>query len=353
MAGEHTYKRLAGGSVRRFVSQRLWLGTDHILVIASQFLTERYKRFYFQDIQAITVTRSSLGVLLGVILAILAGFFALWAVLGYLLLDWTPLPTAIVGGIGIVWVLLFFVNLLLGPTCRCYLYTAVNCEELYALGRVRTARRAIERLRPLIEAAQGGRLPDAQLDELSTTQGRLSEPRMAPTAGAASLRPGQQTLRQESGTVHAALFSALIADAAVSLVALVQPQMVPMPLGFLMLILVIGLTVAALVKQINSTIPRQLRNVTWVCFVYVCLVVLFYYAFMFVNQVGAEMGGEDMPPGIETLQTRLRQIVSAISIVFDIILSVFGFRMLWDYRNRTQRESAMDAQSPVAAPERE
>lgn len=352
MASAHTYKRLPGGSVRRFVSQRLWQGTDHLLVIASQFLTERYKRFYYQDIQAITITRSSTGVLVGVILAILAGFFVLWAALGFLLLDWTAMPTVIVTGIGVIWLLLFLVNILLGPTCRCFLYTAVSCEELYALGRVRTARRAVARLRPLVEAAQGGRLDDANLDALSESQGRLMSSTSAQTTGTVPVRPGQQSVRQESGTLHAALFAALILDAAVSLVALIQPGLVPMPAALAMLVLVIGLTVAALVRQMNSTIPRQLRNVTWITFVYVCLVVLFFYAFTFINQVGVEMGGEDMPPEFETLQMRLRQIVSAISIVFDTILSVFGLRMLWDYRNRSQR-ARIDASSRVAAPEQE
>jgi hypothetical protein len=38
---------------------KLWLGTDHLLLIEQLILVERYKRFYYRDIQAITATQSS------------------------------------------------------------------------------------------------------------------------------------------------------------------------------------------------------------------------------------------------------------------------------------------------------
>ena len=38
---------------------KLYLGTDHLLLVEQLILVERYKRFYFRDIQAITATRSS------------------------------------------------------------------------------------------------------------------------------------------------------------------------------------------------------------------------------------------------------------------------------------------------------
>jgi hypothetical protein len=352
MANGRIYKRLPGFGISRLVAQRLWLGPDHLLVVLSQYLTERYKRFYFQDIQALTVTRSTKGVLMSVIFAIVAAFFALWAILGYTLIGWDPIPTAIVGGIAIVWVLLLLVNVLLGPTCRCYLYTAVNCEELYAVGRWRTAQRMLHRLRPLIESAQGGRLSDEHLDELGASQGSVfaSTVSGAQPVGLVSVK---QPLRMESGAIHAGLFAALILDAAVSVIVLIRPAQIPMPLSLIMLVLVIGFTVGALIRQMNSTLPRPLQNVTWVTFIYICLIVTFFYAVTFINQIGVEMGGEDLPPEIETLQVRLRQIMSAIAVVFDVLLSAFGLRILWDYRNRSGQVAAPAAPPAASAPEQE
>jgi hypothetical protein len=353
MANGRIYKRLPGFGISRLIAQRLWLGPDHLLVVSSQYLTERYKRFYFQDIQALTVTRSTKGVLMSVIFAIVGAFFALWAILGYTLIGWDPIPTAIVGGIAIFWVLLLLVNVLLGPTCRCYLYTAVNCEELYAVGRWRTAQRMLHRLRPLIESAQGGRLSDVHLDELGASQGSVYTSAVSDSTQPIAPARRDQALRQESGAIHAGLFAALILDAAVSLIVLIRPEQIPMPLSLIMLVLVIGLTVGALIRQMNSTLPRPLRNVTWVTFIYVCLIVTFFYAVTFINQIGVEMGGEDLPPEIETLQVRLRQIMSAIAVAFDVLLSVFGLRILWDYRNRSGQAAASAAPPAASAPEQE
>ena len=54
------YKRIGGrGSRRRqfFTRNTLWLGADHLLQGEHTGYTEEYKRFYFRDIQGITVKR--------------------------------------------------------------------------------------------------------------------------------------------------------------------------------------------------------------------------------------------------------------------------------------------------------
>src|ERR1700730_18559761 len=38
---------------------KLYLGTDHLLLIEQLILVERYKRFYYRDIQEITASQSS------------------------------------------------------------------------------------------------------------------------------------------------------------------------------------------------------------------------------------------------------------------------------------------------------
>src|SRR5580698_2302749 len=39
----------------------LWLGGDHLLLVETSGFTENYKRFYFRDIQAITVQETRRG----------------------------------------------------------------------------------------------------------------------------------------------------------------------------------------------------------------------------------------------------------------------------------------------------
>jgi hypothetical protein len=61
--------------------------------------------------------------------------------------------------VGIIIALIFavplLINNLLGSTCACQLRTAVQIEDLPSLCRLRQARKILEKIRPLIAAAQG------------------------------------------------------------------------------------------------------------------------------------------------------------------------------------------------------
>src|SRR5213593_2882508 len=63
--GDQEYRRLTRSRVRHtgfftLASTRssLWLGKDHLLNIDSNRYTEEYKRFYFRDIQSITIRKT-------------------------------------------------------------------------------------------------------------------------------------------------------------------------------------------------------------------------------------------------------------------------------------------------------
>lgn len=165
---EKEYQRLTRARRRRvafvafsYIRTSLWLGKDHLLCIDSNGYSETYKRFYVQDIQAVsarlTQRRQVWNWVLGVPTALcLAG----WA---YDLLISRSFD--LVGVItGITLTLLFglplLINNLLGPTCACQLRTAVQTEDLPPLCRVRKTRKILERLRPLIAQAQGQLTPE-------------------------------------------------------------------------------------------------------------------------------------------------------------------------------------------------
>lgn len=143
------YRKLPGRGATLTHYVRLYAGADHLLQVASTGFTESYKRFYYRDVQAITLRKTYVGkaanAFLGatvtvlsvpalftstpvtIVLASLAGFFAI--------------------GLG--------VNIALGATCVAHLRTAVQHEKMASLSRLRRARRVLERLKPLITAAQG------------------------------------------------------------------------------------------------------------------------------------------------------------------------------------------------------
>jgi hypothetical protein len=151
------YKRLSRFRVRIGLSS-LWLGPDHILSVHSNGYVENYKRFYFRDIQAIMIQRTSRRAVWNGILAapLLGAFIGLVACLSSLSEDEVG---AIICSVILVIILLFFVlNYILGLGCSCYIRTAVQIQRLPSVCRVPNAKHMLETIRPLIAAAQGGEL---------------------------------------------------------------------------------------------------------------------------------------------------------------------------------------------------
>ncbi len=148
-------RRMRGFSVVSVTRSNLWLGSDHLLCIESEGFNESYRRFYFRDIQAVILRRTLRARAIGLVSGIPAVFLAVAAIavtdtFGRWLLAVLATLCAIP----------FVVNLIYGPTCTCQLRTAVQTEDVPSLGRVRRARRVLNRIRPLIAEAQGQLSPE-------------------------------------------------------------------------------------------------------------------------------------------------------------------------------------------------
>jgi hypothetical protein len=105
------YKRLPGRGSTLAGYHRLWLGDDHVLLVKSGTMNETYRRFFFADIQAITLRRTDFGKYLNGAFGFMFFVFALIA-----------LQVSGVGGI-VLWclaapfLLMLVTNLAQGPTC--------------------------------------------------------------------------------------------------------------------------------------------------------------------------------------------------------------------------------------------
>jgi len=149
------------GTSSRFligVSQTGWIGSDHILCITSEArFIENYKRVYFRDIQYLlvrdTVTYRVTRIILGslTVLFFMFGWFSS-----------TPGFNYVGYFVAALFAVVFLVDLVRGPTCRTYLKTAVQTEELMFLGRRARAKKFIETITPLLEKAQSGPAPESQ-----------------------------------------------------------------------------------------------------------------------------------------------------------------------------------------------
>jgi hypothetical protein len=160
---EHPYTRLTWSRTRRkgflaaFATRSsLWLGPDHLLSVDISGYSEEYKRFYYRDIQAITLQKTRRRVVWNWVLGIPTVLFLVGLIAALAAGPAEYLAPAISLGIG---ALICGIPLLLnnwsGSTCVCQLRTAVQVEELPSLNRLPRAQRAIDRIRPFIAAAQG------------------------------------------------------------------------------------------------------------------------------------------------------------------------------------------------------
>jgi hypothetical protein len=118
-------------------------------MVSSSPLNDRYKRFYFADIQAI-VTRKRVSWLVWIF--VLLAVAAIFGLSGFAMPEeGGRIAMFVIMGIFFVWLA---IHAALGPTASCVIRTAVQAEELPSLQRIRNADKVLNRIRPLIENAQ-------------------------------------------------------------------------------------------------------------------------------------------------------------------------------------------------------
>lgn len=147
-------RQTRGVAVVTSTRSNLWLGKDHLLCVETEAYTESYRRFYFRDIQAITLRKTNRMMILAIIFGAVVVCFGLLA----LTVD-APEGKWVLGIIAFVFALPLIVNFIYGPTCSCELRTAVQTEKIPSMSRVRRANKVLARIRPLIGEAQGQLLP--------------------------------------------------------------------------------------------------------------------------------------------------------------------------------------------------
>jgi hypothetical protein len=145
---------------------QLWQGEEHLLLVEWNGYKEKYKRFNYRDIQAVVIQKTSEALAANIVLTFLVALILAPA----LAIHETGLKIFLLSLAGLFGLILA-INALSGPTCRCFLRTAVQTEELPSLSRVKRAQKVFARLQPLITAAQGGQIPaemiSAQMRDLA------------------------------------------------------------------------------------------------------------------------------------------------------------------------------------------
>ena len=161
---EQKYKRLTRERGTRELSvafsarSSLWLGDDHVLLVESAFFAENYKRFFFRDIQAITLRKTDGRAICNWILGGMIFLSLLFTLIIPHRAETVNIVLACIASV--IFGIPLLLNNLFGPTCACQIRTAVQTENLPSIRRVRQAHKIFNKVRPLIAAAQGQITPE-------------------------------------------------------------------------------------------------------------------------------------------------------------------------------------------------
>lgn len=281
------YKRIARSRCGLGKWHTLWLGDDHLLAMESTGYSEEYTRFYFKEIQAVITRRTVAGkvwnaVFGSVVLISLTAGVADYSANSILT------PKNIFAGIsGGVFLIMLLWNIFHGPTCRCHVRTQVGSKELTALDRIRSVKKMLGRIRPLVGQLQGG-ITRQEIIEL-TRMGKDAPPAVFPSATApkiAGTAPSAAENRTSSygGGLHLAAFLLLIADAGISSLQMLHNSKVMVSLTAIISLTFLLLAIIALIKQKENFVSPLAKGMTWSgVAVMVAGSVISYFFMVFLN----------------------------------------------------------------------
>jgi hypothetical protein len=336
-----TYQRLPGKKKGFIMGQHsLWRGRDHLLQIYARWGTEDYKRYYFNDIQAVITRRTDVGKIQNFVTGSLAGLFSLFAASSTS--GWVTFHAII----AMVTLCILIINVIKGPTCETHLLTAVQTEKLHSLNRIKTAQAVMNQLKPIIERFQGHLAPETlvqQRAELASSPQKSSPTRLSQRA--------PKALKHESGRVHLMLFALLSFNGLIAAVGFILSHVGLTFLGGAVMLMMGICVVVALVKQHESNLQHPVRTMTWAALAYIC--------FSFISSYIISMGLAFKNPDIVQNQWEMIKLVSnatpwdsTLMMTLNIIaLSAavgIGVPGLWLLRNfrRTRRADERVAVTP-------
>ena len=255
------YKKLPGSRKGFLIGKyTLWQGSDHLLQIFSRVGVEEYKRFYFNDIQAVVTRKTAIGTIQNIFMGLLILVFTLPAI--FFDGSWS-IFYAIVAA---VMLLLLLVGLAKGPTCKTELMTAVQTEKLHTLHRLKTTSKIMDRLRVQIQQTQG------TLNHETLNKMPAQPPKNQNTHRQALSRNSKMAVHHnENGRAHAGLFVLMLADGALVSLGFFFTHVMLTIMGSITLLCMGIFVIVALVKQQNSSLDGSLRSITWACLGFICI----------------------------------------------------------------------------------
>ena len=275
------YRRLPGRGTTPVSRLSVWQGPDHLLCIENTFYLERYRRFFYRDIESIVIQPDLRYRTYGLCWAIPAGCALVLVLFNFW---WALLAAPLLLGTA--------VHFALGPTCRVALSTRVSRETMRCWNRTRTARRAVARLLPLVRDAQGAFSAEGLAAAAAAPPaGHPGEPTASgPIGAAAAARPLPVVPpRVDNGLVHRLVCLALWVEALAAALAMLFPMTGLFVAQTAVACALFFLVVTALIRQGIRHLAPAVRKWTWGLFVWQMARGIVGYAWAMARMIGEVM----------------------------------------------------------------
>ena len=135
-------------------SASYWLGPDHLLIVNASSYVESYRRFFFNDIQAIICQQTGKAKGWSVALAACSVVSLSLALASYVQARDAYFLIGCCLLVFLISAILLLINAARGPSCVAYITTAVQTTPLPYVGRWRRAQKLLNELKPRVEASQ-------------------------------------------------------------------------------------------------------------------------------------------------------------------------------------------------------
>jgi hypothetical protein len=149
------YQRLTRSQLGLATYSSLWLAKDHLLLVESSGFHESYHRFYLRDIKAFVVSDSDRFLYSNIIVGLLVVIAGVPVVMRIVEEESPLVPLFFL----VPSLIVLIANLILGRSCRVDIVTALQTRRLKPLSRRRRTRKVLDRLEPLVRAAQASLAP--------------------------------------------------------------------------------------------------------------------------------------------------------------------------------------------------
>lgn len=250
-------------------NDRIWTADDHILLVESTGISERYKRFYFKDIQAIQIIKTRAGFIR---LAVAAALLLICVVSGSVVYRYIPKPAFLIPFMvfGVFPILYIIRQVIKGPACKCRIYSSVREEVLSPVDTLKKADKFLAVILPRIEAGQGGLLPDS---DIASAKNRIAG-KTGPGHGDGNIRAP----RKISKTIHQILYFLLIIMGILTIASVLAHSVAVLCVMAVLSFVALAFSVVAVARQAGSFLPVRIKTVTISSLV--CLIIHFFAGYI-------------------------------------------------------------------------